>query len=355
MRVLIVPDQMDGLPARDVGAGLAAGWQGHDVVTIPVGEAGAGWLQSAADMMGAELSLLPASDSLAMMARAGTELAVGVQPTAAPQVPEGEAVPIDPGASSHALGAALAAALGETPEVETVMLDLGGLRNHDAGAGLFAGLGARADGDLTAGALPLSRLTAVDLQPVRELLGTRRLIAVVPSGELGAHLLGLRGITSIAGRESGMPPEQMLAIDGSLEHFVGLVDPAPAAQAGAGACGGLGWAVRALGGELTTGPDLAIERHGLATLAAQADLVVTACSSYDFASRGGGVVAAMAQLAAENLSPCVVFGGQVLIGLREMRTMGVEEAYPIFADGPGEDPAATLRAVVTRVAGSWKW
>lgn len=355
MRVLIVPDQMDGLPARDVGASLAAGWQGHDVVTIALGEAGAGWLQSAADMMGAELSLLPATDSLAMMAHAGSELVVGVQPAAAPQVPEGEAVPIDPEATSHALGAALAAALAEAPEVDTVLLDLGGLRNHDVGAGLLAGLGAHANGDLSAGALALSRVTAVDLQPVRELLGSRRLVGIVPSDQTGAHLLGLRGITSIAGREAGMGPEQMLAIDGSLEHFVGLVDPAPAAEAGSGACGGLGWAVRALGGELTTGPALALERYGLASLATQADLVVTACSSFDFASRGGGVVAAMARLAAENLSPCIVFGGQVLIGLREMRTMGVEEAYPVFAEGPGEDPSATLSAVATRVAGSWKW
>ena len=122
----------------------------------------------------------------------------------------------------------------------------------------------------------------------------------------------------------------MLRTDATLEAFVRLADASKELVRGAGACGGLGFAVLALGGRLTTGPALALAsdagqatRHGV-------DLVVTGCSVFDFASRGGGVVAAMADAAVGLRSvPCIVIAGEVLIGSREMRTMGIEAAYAV--------------------------
>ena len=120
-------------------------------------------------------------------------------------------------------------------------------------------------------------------------------------------------------------------------------------QPGAGACGGVGLAVLALGGRLTTGPDVT-----LADVVAPVDVVVTGCTSYDFASRGGGVVASAAQLAERLLCPCVVLAGEVLIGGREMRTMGVEAAYGLDV-GAGEVTVEDLRALAVRVGRSWRW
>ena len=37
----------------------------------------------------------------------------------------------------------------------------------------------------------------------------------------------------------------------------------------------------------------------------------------------------MAEAASHSLSPCIVIAGEVLIGSREMRTMGIEAAYPV--------------------------
>ena len=56
---------------------------------------------------------------------------------------------------------------------------------------------------------------------------------------------------------------------------------------------------------------------------------MTGCSVFDFASRGGGVVAAMAEAAAAALAPCIVIAGEVLIGSREMRTLGIEAGYAV--------------------------
>ncbi|MDX6323004.1 MAG: glycerate 2-kinase, partial [Propionibacteriaceae bacterium] len=77
-------------------------------------------------------------------------------------------------------------------------------------------------------------------------------------------------------------------------------------------------------------------------------------------SRGGGVVAEAARVAAEALCPCIAVAGEVLIGGREMRTMGIESAYPVresSMDRPvgGDVTADELAAVVARVARSWQW
>jgi glycerate kinase len=89
------------------------------------------------------------------------------------------------------------------------------------------------------------------------------------------------------------------------------------------------------------------------------DLVVTGCSVFDFASRGGGVVAAMAEAASTVLSPCILIAGEVVIGSREMRTMGIEAAYAV-RESALDDPHGTvnedeLAATARRVARSWTW
>jgi glycerate kinase len=144
-----------------------------------------------------------------------------------------------------------------------------------------------------------------------------------------------------------------------LETFAKLASGAHSGVPGAGACGGLGFAVLALGGRLTTGPAIALSSPKGKTALRVVDLVVTGCSVFDFASRGGGVVAAMAEAASTVLSPCIVIAGEVIIGSREMRTMGIEAAYAVresvLDDPQGNVNEAELAAIAQRVARSWTW
>ena len=359
MRVLFAPDSLGGLSAYEVGSCLVEAWEGHDTVAIPMGESGAGWLQAVADLVGEDVALLPLdpaasrdpADAVVSLVTAGR----GVTAVAVEATRTEPARGIDWSAGSAPLGEALRAALTDGPVPDSVVVDLAGLTNHDAGAGFLQALGARADVDLTGGVAGLGSVQSVDIAPVRKLLADTTLIGVVPEAQRNAHLLGLRGITSIAGREADVATEKLLAADAALEQFVGLVAPEAAAEPGSGACGGLGWAIRALGGSVMTGPEHLIERCGLRTLAQQADLVVTGCTSYDFASRGGGVVASVAALAEEAMRPCIVLAGDVLIGSREMRTMGVEAAYPVLDGAADIDQTAAVRSVAARIARSWSW
>ena len=96
---------------------------------------------------------------------------------------------------------------------------------------------------------------------------------------------------------------------------------------------------------------------GLAARARSADLVVTGEGAFDYSSRGGKVPYGVATVAGEALRPCVAVAGQVLVGAREMRALGVESAYSLV-EMVGEEralgePAAALAEVAARVARTW--
>lgn len=350
MRVLVAPDRIGVLTSAQAGAVLAAGWPAADVTVLPVGEAGRGFVEAHAALLAAELEPLVSAAGLVEVARTPRTAVVALEPAT-----DGE--PTDPyGTTSYDLGVGLAAALQPDPPRE-VVVDLAGPSAHDAGAGLLLALGAAADVRLDAGAQGLAGLTHLDLTAARQRLGTAELVGVVPEAELATPLLGLRGITARRGRLAGEDTELLLRIDATLEQFARLAAPEVAAAPGAGACGGLGFAVLALGGRLTSGPRLALESLG-ASATRRLDLVVTGCSVLDFATRGGGVMADLARLAAQALCPCIALAGEVLIGARELRTLGVESAYAVRSDPEPHAEAIgadELAALVERVARSWTW
>jgi glycerate kinase len=351
VRVLVASDSVGSLTSSQAGRAIASGWSTADVRVLPVGDSGAGFARAYADLLDAELEVAVDGDIVVATATAGGTTLTQVS---GPETRSG--LPLT--ASSWPLGKVLAAILRDQ-RPDQLLVDLSGLPVHDAGAGLLAALGADADQPLDRGVEPLGLLTSVDLSGPRALLGRTELVGVAPSAQLSQPLLGLRGVTSLAGRAAGLDAADLLATDAALERFATLAAPERRAAPGAGARGGLGFAVLALGGRLTTGPALAFASAAGQRARSGADLVVTGCSVFDFASRGGGVVAAAAELAAESLSPCVLIAGEVVIGAREMRAMGIEAAYPVHEsalDTPtGEVSEVELRWTAERVARSWRW
>ncbi len=360
MRVLVITDWIGTLSSAEAGSVLAQGWPGAQVVAA--GASGKGFGQAYADQIGAELITGMSGELPAWSASSGGTVAAGLIAS----VDDHDPGPIPYQASSRSLGDVVAAALraGESPQRLVIDLAVGELA-HDGGAGLLGALGATADVALDCGVAGLDGIGRIDLDRVRELSGGAELIGVVPAGQAERQLLGLRGLTSLR-RGSTVDPERLLRTDGTLERLARLlgVEDRP----GAGACGGTALAVLALGGRLTTGPELALEPAGSPNTgsdptprpAGRVELVVSGCDVFDFHDRGGEVVAAAARRAEQSLCPAIVIGGEVLIGGREMRTMGIESAYPVrasAADAPvtaGID-AEELSAVVRRVARSWTW
>ncbi|WP_281351017.1 glycerate kinase [Microlunatus speluncae] len=349
MRVLVITDSIGSMTSAEAGATLAQGWPGAHVT--PAGASGRGFGQAYADQLGAELITGMAAELPAWTASSGGTVAAGLVVDSGHDHDHGS-IPYEQ--SSSALGEVVAAALRDGDKPERLVIDLAAAElSHDGGAGLLGALEASADVALDGGVAGLDGIGRIDLEQVRELLGAAELIGVVPAGQAERPLLGLRGLTSLR-RGSTVDPERLLRTDATLERLARLlgVEDRP----GAGACGGAALAILALGGRLTTGPELALEGGAHDRL----ELVVSGCDVFDFHDRGGEVVAAAARLAERSLCPAIVVGGEVLIGGREMRTIGIESAYPVrasAADAPvtaGID-AEELSAVVRRVARSWSW
>jgi len=287
-------------------------------------------------------------------------LAVGLGPQAATDAL------IDPSASSAPLGVALRSALQQAAtdrlSPRAVVVDLGGLPAFDGGAGFLSALGAAANVQLEAG-LPELALANLELQPavqfLAEMAPAASFSAAVPSSDASVQLLGLRGVTSLRGRQQGLDPALMLHLDSSLENLAqssntaGVpTDPALVKVPGAGAAGGTGWAVLALGGAIATGSSWLAEQTQLASTVRAADLALVVVDRFDFATRGGGVVATVSEAAQAAGRPCIVLSQEVSIGVREMRTFGVEAAYQVTS---GAQLAARLRLESSRIARSWRW
>ena len=208
MRIVVATDSIGALSSRQAGEVIASGWLPvAEVSVLPIGDAGAGFAAAYAELAGFTTSAR-AADGLIVTTGHGPD--TGVIQVLGPS--SGSGIPYEQ--SSRAIGEAIANLL-RTKPLRRIMVDLAGLWVHDAGAGLLAALGATADRPLDRGVAGLDGLSEVDLAPARALLDNTELVGVVPTAQLGQPLLGLRGITSRAGREAGVDPELMLRTDAS--------------------------------------------------------------------------------------------------------------------------------------------
>lgn len=241
-----------------------------------------------------------------------------------------------------------------------IVIGLGGSATNDGGAGMLGALGATADVALDAGPAGLSGVTRVDLSQAQARVEG---VEIVIASDVDLPLLGMFGATKTFGPQKGLSDEQIISVDGTLDAFVAAVcGPTPAERRiadakGAGAAGGLGFALMLLGGERVSGIELVAEVVGLTAQAAQHDLVVTGEGTYDFSSRAGKVVYGVATVASAAARPCIVLAGQVLVGSREMRAMGVEAAYSVSdrvgVEASMSDPSTHLSDLACRVARTW--
>lgn len=388
---MIAPDCFTGtLTASQAAAAMARGWvEGapHDTIDqVPLSDGGPGFLDvlSAALSGGhAEMLAVTVSDPLGRPVPAAVLLdraAVGPQgvvPTAYIESAQAAGLHLLDAAernpaltSTYGVGELVQAALDEG--ARRIVIGLGGSGTNDGGAGLLAALGAGPRAALAHGGAALARLADTDLPAlaaVRERLAGVELVAAT---DVGSPLLGLQGASAVFAAQKGATPEQAQQLEFALGRFHEVVTRTLGAPtdlmtgrplrldraAGAGAGGGLGYGLFALGAHRLSGVELVIDVVGLRGRIADASLVVTGEGCLDWQSLQGKVVAGVAQTALEVATPSVVIAGQVLLGRRETMSVGLSGAYAV-AQTPAEveaailDPLGTLVARTARVARTW--
>lgn len=375
MRILICPDKFAGtLSAPEVAAAVATGW--HDVaphddaVTRPLADGGPGFVDVLAAALDGRRLPVDTVDPLGRPA-GGEVLVLGdtayVESAQACGLHLLDAAERDPKTTtSYGLGLLMAAAV-ETG-VRRIVVGLGGSATNDAGAGMLAALGA-APLDAAGYALPYG---GAALAGVVGLGGEPRLrgVEVVAATDVDNPLTGLHGASNVYGPQKGATRSDLLLLDAALERFADVLERSlPScprglgALPGAGAAGGLGAAILALGGRCESGITLVTRLVGLDAALDEADLVITGEGSFDHQSLRGKVVAGVAGSARDRGLPCVVLAGRVSAGRREAAAAGVTESYSLVDHFGGEErggveeamtrPADGLREIAARLAGQW--
>jgi glycerate kinase len=367
VRILVAPDGFGGtLSPTQAAEAIAAGWRaaaprdGLDLA--PMSDGGPGFVEVlAAALPGATPVPVTVADPLRRPVRArflldGTTAyvesaqACGLHLLTAP-----ERDPLI--TSSYGVGELLQAAV--DAGATRIVVGLGGSATNDGGAGMLWALGARGYDD--AGSLLAP--SAGELRCLRRLEDLPQLAGVelVAATDVEAPLLGLRGASAVFGPQKGASREAVQVLDAALTTWAELLeaaaDHAVRDLPGAGAAGGLGAALFALGAVREPGVALVQRLARLSRRAASADLVVTGEGTLDFSSLQGKVVSGVAAVAADAGLPCLVLAGQVAVGRRETAAAGVDAAYAV-ADAVGLDaalaqPAVELANLAQRVAREW--
>ncbi len=322
MRVLVAPDSFKGsASASDAARAVAAGWRSarpHDtVIELPQADGGEGTLDAiaAAGSWRSHRERVSGPDRRPVHARwirdesgsAIVELAESSGITLMPALS-----PV--AATSRGTGEVIASVLDSG--VHDVQIALGGSASTDGGFGLLCALGLRAYD--SRGRL-LDDTAAGDLDAVVTVdpTGLRPAPAggVVALVDTTAPLFGPRGAAHVFGPQKGAGPAALRYLDDRLRHWSDVLAAAgltaDPVTPGAGAAGGVGYALLCWGARLASGADHVVRRSGLGDGIPSADLVLTGEGRFDATSLNGKLVGRVLQACEAAGTPAVVIAGQI--------------------------------------------
>lgn len=211
-------------------------------------------------------------------------------------------------ASSFGVGEMIADAIGKG--ATNLLIGLGGSATNDAGAGMLQALGVKLQ-DTTGDALKpggnnLSQLHSIEHQTLQNLLSG---IKITVACDVTSPLCGPTGASHVFGPQKGATSDEVLILDKALAHFAAVThaynvsDDCCSSIEGAGAAGGLGFALMAYcQAELKSGFDTIAEVVALDKHLAKADLVITGEGKLD-AQTAMGKVASGVALRAKAINP----------------------------------------------------
>ena len=291
--IVLAPDSFKGsLDAPAVCAALATGlarvWPDAVVRRCPMADGGEGTLDAVLAAAGAagtrHVRRVRGAGGAPIDAAYGV-LDHGDAATAVLEV--AQVVPItDPAAMSRPVGERDTRGIGELVAalldagLRRFMIGLGGSSTNDGGAGMLAALGLRladARGQPVAPAPEaLAALGHVDASGLDPRLSA---CSITVMSDVNNPLTGTCGATAIFGPQKGVRGDAVDRYDATLARFAALLESAlgvsAATRPGAGAAGGLGFALQAIGGEFRSGAAVVADLVGLDAALAGADWVLT--------------------------------------------------------------------------------
>ncbi len=368
-RVLVAPDRFKGslaasAAAQHIATGFRRGAPGVAVDELAVADGGDGTIdavtRSGFTTESVKVAGPDGEPTRARVARLGDVAVVEIAETSGLAQMDGQ--DLDPvHASSYGLGEAILAATNQG--CQEIVVGLGGSATTDGGAGLLQALGARLTDrrgrEIDRGGIGLRDLARVDLEPARRRLAGVRLVA---ASDVTNPLLGAQGAAKVFGPRKGATPAEVDDLRRGLANLAmaveGTESGALAQRPGAGAAGGVGFALFALGGELRPGADMILDMVGIADHVAGADLVITGEGSLGTKSLHGKATRGVIAAATRAGVPVVAVVGRNLLTLRQANRCGINGIRSLAELEPDlarslVDAGALLHEMGRRVASDW--
>jgi glycerate kinase len=320
VRIVCCPDSLKGvLPAHRAAAALARGVRrvpGVDPDELPLADGGEGTADALASTLDGGWRTATVADPLGrpvvarlLLTASGVAVVESAEAIGLARLSREERNPLV--ATSYGLGELLLAAA--RAGATEIIVTLGGSATVDGGAGMREALaGHSLDG-----------------------------IRLRAACDVKNPLLGERGAARVFGPQKGATAAQVAELDRRLASMPEL---APfASLPGAGAAGGLGAALAALGASLEPGARLVLEAVRFEERITGAALVVTGEGGVDVTSTEGKITGAVVEACSAGEVPCVVFGGTVRGGVRALYAAGATAVLPL--GGRPERAEADLEAL----------
>ena len=361
-RVLLAIDSFKGsVSSAQAESAVAEGvlhvWPDAEVSTLPLADGGEGTLDAVA-ACGGEIVTCEVAGPLRDRVSARM-LVDGERASAVIEMAEAAGIGYSPCTEPAAL-AATTYGVGELmlravrAGAKTLYIGLGGSATNDGGAGMLQALGAHLVDDrgcdVAPGLAGLERVAGVDLMPaLRALEGAR----IVVLSDVENPLVGRRGALAVFGGQKGLPTddaEVLRRCDSWMVGYGRLLDAAIAearAQGllrvpegvrtfgsvlgvpGAGAAGGLGAALLALGAELRSGVETVLDLVGFDERVRDVDLVITGEGNMDEQSAAGKAPVGVARRAKRYGKPMAAVVGGRADNLDAVYEQGVDLVLPV--------------------------
>jgi glycerate 2-kinase len=342
VHVLVAPDKFKGsLSAAQVATHVAAGLRSAlpdlAVRQLPVADGGDGTVDAAVQAGFTQVRVrasgptgVPVESSYA---RRG-DLAVIEMATVCGllRLPGGRPAPLR--ASSYGLGEVVRAAV--DAGCRRVVLGIGGSASTDGGAGMLQALGVRLL-DERGRALPAHGLPTddtpytLDLAEMSSALGN---VEIVVACDVDNPLVGPRGAAAVYAPQKGASPRDVCRLDAALRRWADAVALATgtdwAAEPGAGAAGGVGFAaIAVLGAVLRPGIQIVLDLIDFAEHLADCCLVITGEGALDEQTLAGKAPAGVSSAARSAGVPVVAVVGRSALTPADLADAGIDAVYAL--------------------------
>lgn len=347
MRILLAFDSFKGsLSSEDVGEAFAAGWQSvrpdDSIDIVPIADGGEGTMEAMSKALGGKLCNALVSDPLGRSVEAAygyvESEGVAIVDTASASgltlLATEERNPLL--TTSYGTGEIIAAAIRRG--CRRIYLGLGGSATNDGGMGLLRALGYRfydASGEELMGCgCDLSRVSRIDAS--QRMSGLNDVTFIVAS-DVDNPLYGERGAAYVYGRQKGGDDDAISLLDAGLRNYALAVEAYTghdfAHFAGAGAAGGIGFALVALlGATLRSGIDTLLDMLHFDERVAACDLVVTGEGRIDRQTLMGKAPSGVLRRATQQGRVAIAVGGGVA-WCDELRDGGFAAIYAATPEG----------------------